>query len=90
MDTSSALAKFASRVMYDTLREKIVQNSRIDVGNRIEALRRQVERQMNRELGQGMWLRGEVTSLAPRGIYPVPGGIELQFATDGTLHLIIQ
>jgi hypothetical protein len=90
METSSAVAKFANRVMYDTLREKIVQNSRIEVGDRIEALRRQVERQMNRELTPGMWLQGQVTGLSPRGLYPVQGGIELQFTMDGALHLSIQ
>jgi hypothetical protein len=45
---------------------------------------------MNRELAPGIWLEGAVTKLAPRGIYPVPGGIEVQFVMDGTLNLSIQ
>jgi len=90
METANVLAKFANRVIYDTIREKVRQNSRIEVRDRIETLRRQVERQMNRELAPGLWLEGAVTTLAPRGIYPVPDGIELQFAMDGTLHVNIQ
>jgi len=60
------------------------------VGDRFEALRARVQRQMNRELSPGMWLEGAVTKFDPRGIYPVPGGIEMQFVLDGTLNLTIQ
>lgn len=90
IETSNMLAKFANRMLYETIREKVVESSRIEVGDRIEALRRQVERQMNRQLAKDIWLQGSVTTLAPRGVYPVPDGIELQFAMDGALRVIIQ
>lgn len=90
VDTSNILVKFTNRIMYDTIREKVAQNTRIDVGDRIEVLRRQVERQMNRELSPGVWIQGAVTKLSPLGIYPIPGGLEAQLVIDGTLDLIIQ
>jgi hypothetical protein len=60
------------------------------VEDRIAGLRSLVQRQMNRELAPGIWLEGAVTKLDPRGIYPVAGGIEVQFVMDGTLNLTIQ
>lgn len=90
VDTSNILVKFTNRIMYDTIREKVLQNSTIDVGDRVNGLRSRVERQMNRELAPGIWIQGSVTKLEPRGIYPVKGGIEAQLVMDGTLELIIQ
>ncbi|WP_455378075.1 DUF4403 family protein [Petrachloros mirabilis] len=90
VDTSNILVKFTNRIMYDTIREKVAQNTRIDLGDRIALLRRQVERQMNRELSPGIWIQGAVTKLSPRSIYPVKGGVEAQLVLDGTLKLIIQ
>lgn len=90
MDTSNLLAKFTNRGVHDTIREKVLPNTRIEVGDRIAGLRSWVQRQMNRELAPGIWLEGAVTKLDPRGIYPVPGGIEVQFVMDGTFNLTIQ
>lgn len=90
VETSDALARFTNRTMHDTIREKVLPNTRIDVGDRIEGLRSRVQRQMNRELAPGISIEGTVTTFAPRSIYPVPGGIELQFVLDGTLNLTIQ
>lgn len=90
MDTSNLLAKFTNRAMYDTLRNQILPNTRIEVGSRIQGLRARIQRQMNRELAPDMWVEGAVTTLDPRSIYPVPGGIELRFVLDGTLNLTIQ
>jgi hypothetical protein len=90
VDTSNVLVKFTNRIMYNSIREKILPYTKLEVGDRIETLRSRVQRQMNRELAPGIWLEGAVTKLAPRGIYPVPGGIEVQFVMDGTLNLSIQ
>jgi hypothetical protein len=53
-------------------------------------LRSRIEEQMNRDLAPGIWLEGKVTRLEPRDIYPVPGGTEMRFLVNGTLHLTIQ
>jgi hypothetical protein len=76
--------------LYDAIREKVLPNTRIDVGDRIAGLRSRIQRHMNRELAPDIWIEGAVTKFDPRSIYPVPGGIEVQFALDGTLNLTIQ
>lgn len=90
IDTSNLLARFGNRMLYDAIREKVLPNTRIDVGGRIAGLRSRIQRQMNRELAPDIWIEGAVTSFDPRNIYPVPGGIELQFVLNGTLNLTIQ
>jgi hypothetical protein len=90
METSDLLATFTNRTVHDAIREKVLPNTRLDVEDRIAGLRARVQRQMNRELSPGIWLKGAVTKFDPRGIYPVTGGIEMQFVLDGTLNLTIQ
>ena len=90
VETSDRLARFTNRTMHDAIREKVLPNTKIEVGDRIEGLRSRVQRQMNRELAPGISIEGAVTTFAPRSIYPVPGGIEIQFILDGTLNLSIQ
>ncbi len=90
LDTSNLLVKATNRMMHNSIREKVLPHTQIDIRDRIAVLRSRIERQMNRELAPGIWLEGKITKLEPRGIYPVPGGMEIQFVTDGTLNLVIQ
>ncbi|SPP66868.1 hypothetical protein NITLEN_90123 [Nitrospira lenta] len=90
IDTSNLLARFTNLAAHNIILEKILPNMKIDVAGRMAGLRSLIQRQMNRELAPGIWLEGTVTRLDPRGIYPVPGGIEVQFVLDGTLNLTIQ
>ncbi len=87
METSNLLMRLANRMMYDTIRDKILPYTRIDIANRAALLRRRIERQMNRELGPDTWIEGAVNTLAPNNIYPVKEGIELQLLIDGTLGI---
>ena len=90
VDTSNLLVKATNRMMHDSIRKQVLPHTKIDLRDRIDVLRNRIERQMNRELASGIWIQGEVTRLEPRGIYPVPGGMELQLVVDGTLTLTIQ
>jgi len=90
VETSNVLVRLTNRLMYNTIRDKIFPYTKIDIADRIELLRRRIERHMNRELSSGMWIQGEATKLAARSVYPVRGGIEMQLVIDGTLGLIIQ
>ena len=90
VDTSNLLVKATNRIMHDSIRSQVLPHTKIDLRDRIDVLRNRIERQMNRELAPGIWIQGEVTKLEPRGIYPVPGGMELQLVVDGTLNLVIQ
>lgn len=90
METSNVLVKATNRMMHDSIRERVLPQTKIDLRDRIDVLRSRIEKQMNRELAPGIWLEGKITKLEPRGIYPVAGGMEIQFVTDGTLDLTIQ
>lgn len=90
METSNVLVRLANRMMYDTIRDKILPYTKIDISDRAELLRQRVERQMNRALGEGIWMESDVTTLTPSSIYPVKGGIEMQLLIDGTLGISLE
>jgi hypothetical protein len=87
METSNLLVRLANRTMYDTIRDTILPYTKIDVSDRIEVLRRRIERHMNHDVAEGVWMESTVTKLVPHRIYPVKGGIEMQLLIDGTLGI---
>jgi hypothetical protein len=87
VETSNWLVKVTNRMMYDTIRDTILPYTKIDVSDRIEGLRRRIERQMNHDVAEGVWMEGTVTKLVPHRIYPVKGGIEMQLLIDGTMKI---
>ena len=90
VDTKNVLVEATSRLMHDMIREKVLPDTQLDLQDRIEWLRRRIEQNMNRELAPGIWLQGTVDKLKPIGIYPVTGGVEVQFVVHGTLHATLQ
>ena len=90
VETSNLLVKSTNRLMHDSIRDRVLPQTRIDLRDRIDLLRSRIERQMNRELSPGIWVQGAVSKLEPYRIYPVPGGLEMQLVIDGTLGLVIR
>jgi hypothetical protein len=90
METSNLLMRLANRTMYDTIRDTILPYTKIDVSGRIEVLRRRIERHMNHDVAEGVWMESTVTKLVPHRIYPVKGGIAMQLLIDGTLKISLE
>ncbi|GKS59331.1 hypothetical protein YTPLAS18_28580 [Nitrospira sp.] len=90
VDTKNVLVGTTSRLMHDTIRQKVLPDTQLDLQDRIEGLRKRMEKSMNRELAPGIWLQGTVDELKPIGIYPVPSGVEIQFLVHGSLLVILQ
>jgi len=62
----------------------------IDLSGQIEGLRQQLAATLNRELHEGIWLEGTVTSAEPRSIYLMPGGVEVLVEADGFIQLSVR
>jgi len=90
VDTKNVLVRVADWLFYDDLLFRLEPRTRIDLADRIEELRRQLSRNLTRELAPGTWLEGTVTSLKPRTIYPAPGGVEILLVADGSLELYLR
>ena len=59
----------------------------IDVRPTAMASTGRLARALTRQVAPGTWLEGSVTSLQPRAIYPMPGGVEIQVIAEGSLQL---
>jgi len=90
MDTKNILVRAANWMLRDRILEAIEPQTRIDLSEQIRALRRGLGNAMRREILPGAWLDGTVTTLEPRGIYPVQGGIEVQLVAEGAMELRLQ
>lgn len=90
LDTKDALVRAAGWLTHDDVLFRIKPYLDIDLSGQIETLRRQLSAALNRELHEGTWLEGTVTSVEPRNIYLMPGGVEVVVIADGFLRLSVR
>ena len=86
-DTRNVVVHSADSLFHQDFLEQIEPETRIDLSDRIEALRSRLASLLTREVEPGLWLEGTVSKLDALGIYPVPGGVEVQVVADGVLQL---
>jgi hypothetical protein len=86
-DTRNVVVHSADSLFHQDFLAQIEPETRIDLSDRIEALRSRLASLLTREVEPGLWLEGTVSKLDALGIYPVPGGVEVQVVADGVLQL---
>ena len=86
-DTRNVVVHSADSLFHQDLLTRIEPETRIDLSNRIEGLRSQLESLLTQEIEPGLRLEATVSKLDALGIYPVPGGVEVQIVADGLLEL---
>ena len=87
LDTKNVVARMADSLFRETLLARIESETRIDLSERIDALRERLSSLLTREIEPGLWLEATVSDVNALGIYPVPGGVEVQIVADGFLRL---
>jgi hypothetical protein len=90
VDTESMLVRIADRLFHDDVLFRLKAQADIDLSGPIAGLRQRLSERLTREVSPGMWLEGRVTDLQPRGIYPVPDGVEVLLVIDGSLELFVR
>ena len=90
IETRNVLARAATWLLSKELMARLEPETRIDLADRLDQLRRQLARALTRQLAPGTWLEGTVTALEPRGIYPVEGGVEVHVVAEGSLILVVR
>jgi hypothetical protein len=90
VDTKDALMRAAGWLVHDDILFQIKPYLDIDLSGQIEGLRQQLAATLNRELHEGIWLEGTVTSAEPRSIYLMPGGVEVLVVADGLIQLSVR
>jgi hypothetical protein len=88
LDSDSALVSATGRLLHRQLVSALEPRARLPLGDRLDALRAQLETALNRELAGGFHLSGHVDALEIRSVYPVQEGLEFRVLFTGALGLI--
>ena len=88
IETRNVLARAATWLLSKEVLARLEPETRIELSDRLEQLRRQLARALTRQLTPGTWLQGTVTALTPLGIYPIEGGVEVHIEAEGSLMLV--
>jgi hypothetical protein len=88
LDSDSALVRLTGRFLHRQLVAALEPRARLRFGDRLDALRAQLQTALNRELVSGVDLSGSVDRLDILGVYPVLDGLELRTTFGGSLQLV--
>ncbi len=90
VETKNVLLNAANWMVHDDLLSRLEPETRIDLSEQVDTLRGRLAHALTRQVAPETWLEGSVTSLQPRAIYPVPGGVEIQVLAEGSLQLSVR
>ena len=88
LESDNALIGVTGRLLHRRLLAVLEPRARLPLGDRVEALRARLGAALNRELLEGIDVRGTLDELEIRGVYPVQDGLELQIVFGGALGLV--
>ncbi|MGH7357442.1 MAG: DUF4403 family protein [Candidatus Rokuibacteriota bacterium] len=88
LDSDNALIGATGRLLHRQLLAVLEPRARLPLGDRVEALRTRLGAALNRQLVEGVDMRGTLDELAIRGVYPVQEGLEFHVVFGGTLGLV--
>ncbi|HJT19866.1 MAG TPA: DUF4403 family protein [Nitrospira sp.] len=89
-DTRNVVVHSADALFHQDFLARIEPETRIDLSDRMDNLRSRLSSLLTQEVEPGVWLKGTVTTLDALGVYPVPGGVEVQVVADGVMHLSVR
>ncbi len=91
LDSSSSLfVKIANRLAYQSIRTRLAAACRWYIQPRIEQMRADVERSLQRQIAPGVLLGGKLTALTPLGVVVDRESITIRVNATGTLAVTIR
>jgi hypothetical protein len=90
IETKNLFAKAANSMAKDKLIAALEPATRVDLKGPVEALRRDLQSRLRREMVPGVRMEATDVKVSPRGVYPAPGGIEIQAVVDASLRLAVR
>jgi hypothetical protein len=90
IETKNLFARAANALAKDKLIAALQPATRVELKDQIEALRSNLQRRLQHEIIPGVRMEASDVRLTPRGVYPAPGGIEIQAVVDASLRLRVR
>jgi hypothetical protein len=85
----SALFRLREKFTHEALRSRLRSTARWNLSTRLDGVRADINRSLNRELGPGVSLRGHVESVAPALIYSHDRGITVRVVAVGRAEVAL-
>ena len=85
--TKSALLKSAKWLFSDKITDALRISSTVDLHPHLKNIKQMMEKQLNTKLEQGVILKGSITQISMKGIYPNKETLTLRVNTKGNLEL---
>ncbi len=80
-------ARIAERAAHDSIRNRLRETARFDLGTRMTALRDEVTRALNRTLAPGVQLKGRADALQATSVTPLEHAILVRIVATGTAEV---
>jgi hypothetical protein len=85
----SPFFRVREKFAHEALRTKLQSTARVNLTTRLDQLRAEINRSLNRDLGQGVRLRGQVDSVAPTLIFSHDTGITVRVVATGRAEVVL-
>jgi hypothetical protein len=82
-------ARITERVAHDSIRARLRESARFDLGPRIAEARAEITRALTRELAPGVLLRGRADAIEPQAVQAVANGISVHIVATGGAEVTI-
>jgi hypothetical protein len=84
------LPEAAEWLLYDQLRDQMRESARFAVGDRIYAIRRDVDAALDRQLARGVRSTGRVDRITPLGVYVFSKSVAAVVEAQGNAEIRIE
>ena len=85
VDTRNVLVRSANWMFHQEILSEMTSQAFIDLSGQLQTMRSRLETALQRDMGAGGRMQGEVMALRPVGIYPIEDGVEVHIVAEGSM-----
>lgn len=82
--------RVVEKTSHETIRQRLRESARFDLGTRIAEMRAEVTRALTRPLAAGAMLRGRVDAIEPLSVTPLANGISVRVVATGVAEVTLR
>ena len=83
-------ARIAERAAHDSIRARLRESARFDLGKRMQTIRDEITRALNRQLAPGVTLKGKAEAIETKSVTPTTDGFVIRVLATGTASIDLQ
>lgn len=84
----SVFFRIAERVAHDAVRDHLRESTRFPMGRELTEARQEIDRALNRQIANGVILRGRVTTISPESVRSAPEAVVMRVVVGGEAEVV--